>query len=765
MKRFCIAILLCCLLLIPLCACAESFTAVLPVRGAQVEVRTASVFNEEYETEEAWLFLPAFADLDAISILNSDLDWQLTPDEEEEGMWLYEGMRGEKAEAQIRVMQSASLRSVFLLSDDPETMGREYIESDPEHQLETTGAIALISPDGRVDYAGDLRQIRGRGNSSWALPKKPYQIKLEDKYDLLETGDPQEHSRTWLLISNAYDGSLLHNQIAMDLALEMGLSGNSRSEQVDLYYDGEYRGTYLLTEKPEVSNGRVEGLNYENLLQKWNRWIGLNDLNALPMASGVNRFGQTYYYVDGMADNGTVTAGTYLVQFKHVDPPPVPVSGFMVGDRFFELMNPEHASKDMVCYVSELFCEALTSLQHGGVHPETGRRAEELFDVESLAKLLLVFELGYNADGFLYSSTYFVLPEGGGPIQAGPVWDFDDAMRHKKGTLNAGYAQGLKVEQVRQHRNLMYDFYETPVFADAICGLYDSALHPLVHQVLLGHEPGVYLKSIDEYAAQIRASARMNDRLWEKRSKGSDLLYVSGFDNEVHHLKLYFEQRSEWLHQVMGLNGGTGADNVNITMQVEWAYPQEALHFQVLPWSRVSVQEYTHEQLTEADEENYALWQVDMVLAPDEGYAFSDPTILLNDAYLEGELQEDGTLQVSFLFEDLSYRPVDYYGDDIGLIYNQDFYIFNHPEALDACGGDEELLMDYFCDEGMYLGHRGNGFFDPEVIAFYTPHFAKARGDDLPSLYWDFVYYGFEEECWFESVDAMFIPPVHPVEQ
>lgn len=766
MKRFWFAALLCCMLFFTASAGAEAFTAVVPVRGAEVEIHTTLIANEEAETEDAWLFLPAFADLSSLVIRDSDLTWNLTPDENEEGVWLYEGMRGEATEARIHVMQSAHLRAMFLFSDDPETKGREYIESDTSHQLETTGLIALVDTEGQVDYAGRLRQLRGRGNTSWwNVTKKSYKIKLEDKYDLLETGDPQEHNRTWWLIGNGFDSSLLHNQIAMDLALELGLSSTSRSEQVDLYYDGEYLGPYLLTEKSEVSNGRIDGLSYGELLEKWNGWAGQNDLDALPVASGVNRFGDTYYYVDGLLDNGTVNAGTYLVQMTSTSQSKTQTSGFDLDQRWYVLKDPVHASENMMRYASERLSEALTALRHGGVHPETGKRAEDLLDVDGFARMLLVFELGYNQDGFLYASTNFVLPEGGGLIQPGPVWDFDDALRYRYGALDAGYGQGLKPAYEYEFRNLMRDFYQTPVFAEAIKEICINEFYPIVRDVLLGDKPGKYLKSMDEYVDQLRASARMNDRLGTDRPKNRDLLHHTTFEHEAERLRQFLQQRSEWMHQIMGLRGGTGADQISVTMQAEWLYPEEALHFDVAPWSRVSVQEFSHEQVTEATEEDYALWQADVVFAPDKGYAFTDPSVLINNACLDGELQEDGTLHVSFLFEDRSYRPVDYYGEDIGLIFNPEYYAFNHPEALDACGGDEELLMDYFCDEGMYVGHRGNGFFDSKVIALHMPHVARDHGDDLPSIYWDFISFGFEYEFWFESVDALYAPPVHPISQ
>ena len=45
--------------------------------------------------------------------------------------------------------------------------------------------------------------------------------------------------------------------------------------------------------------------------------------------------------------------------------------------------------------------------------------------------------------------------------------------------------------------------------------------------------------------------------------------------NEARYLLMFLQQRAEWLYQVMGERGGTGADNINVTMQAEWAYPED----------------------------------------------------------------------------------------------------------------------------------------------------------------------------------------------
>lgn len=215
----------------------SDLVATLPVKGGYAEVRGTII------EETTWLFLPAFADLDTMTLsMNGEVvSWENVSLEGDQ--WT-----GEAANAagevlfELRVMQSANLRALFLFSDDPVNRGRAYIDNTVKHETETTGTMAIVSEDARVDYAGRMKQLRGRGNYSWKLEKKPYQFKLEDKVDLLQTGEPSERNRTWVLLAEMADGTFLHNRIALDLGLEMGIEETSHSEFVDLYYDGEYRG-------------------------------------------------------------------------------------------------------------------------------------------------------------------------------------------------------------------------------------------------------------------------------------------------------------------------------------------------------------------------------------------------------------------------------------------------------------------------------------------------------------------------------------------
>ena len=117
----------------------------------------------------------------------------------------------------LHLLKSSGVDAMFLTSDDPTSMGRSYVENSADHSAKATGSMILANAKGSVVYDGALTQIKGRGNTTWSASKKPYQIKLSDKCDLLETGDSDNRSKTWVLLASAYDPTKLFNAIAFAL--------------------------------------------------------------------------------------------------------------------------------------------------------------------------------------------------------------------------------------------------------------------------------------------------------------------------------------------------------------------------------------------------------------------------------------------------------------------------------------------------------------------------------------------------------------------
>ena len=96
-------------------------------------------------------------------------------------------------------------------------------------------------------------KVKGRGNTSWLSPKKSFRIKLDEKVNLLGMST----SKDWVLISNWLDKTLLRNAMAEYLAEGAGVEYVMKNHPVDLWYNGQYHGTYNLTEKIELEEERV----------------------------------------------------------------------------------------------------------------------------------------------------------------------------------------------------------------------------------------------------------------------------------------------------------------------------------------------------------------------------------------------------------------------------------------------------------------------------------------------------------------------------
>lgn len=154
----------------------------------------------------------------------------------------------------LYLMRSANQAAIWVVSGEPETHGRAYVDaSSSSEKRSITGSMLMLDADGRVIYDDDLRELRGRGNTTWGWGvKKPYQIKLKNKADLLNN-ERNNTARTWVLLAEAFDATGLHNTISLSLGKAMGLEGTPEARMVDLYFDGEYRGYYLLSEKVRLT--------------------------------------------------------------------------------------------------------------------------------------------------------------------------------------------------------------------------------------------------------------------------------------------------------------------------------------------------------------------------------------------------------------------------------------------------------------------------------------------------------------------------------
>ena len=70
------------------------------------------------------------------------------------------------------VMTDENIGSLHFYSEDPDTKGMAYINGSYDHSTKAPGNIVLLDEDGTVECQGGVEAIKGRGNTTWAIPDK-----------------------------------------------------------------------------------------------------------------------------------------------------------------------------------------------------------------------------------------------------------------------------------------------------------------------------------------------------------------------------------------------------------------------------------------------------------------------------------------------------------------------------------------------------------------------------------------------------------------
>lgn len=429
------------------------------------------------------------------------------------------------------VMSSANLESVFITSDDPVAKGRAYVEGSRDHSTKATGSATVVSAYGEAMYDGALSQIKGRGNASWGYPQKPYQIKLAKKASLLD-GSKANKAKTWLLISTYADPSLMCNYISYHMAKALGLAETPDCGFVDLYYDGSYRGTYLLTEKVEINGGRLD----IDAIQNGSSVAGESDddIENHATAQAQNAYGQTYRYVTQVQDPADISGG-YLLELDRAYYGPER-SWFHTADgSTFVLKDPENASQAEVRYISEFVQNVMNHACDDG-------KFGQLMDANSAVATWLVQTLAYNADYYQWSSTYFYKKAGDDHLYSGPVWDMN--MGYGMHFDSAGYQYRNPSSSLGPSEKVFY--YNSKDFRWQARQTYNAQMAGLIDD-LVGNSSDCRVESIDSIAQKVARSQAMNQVLWGVTNDGNSPTKHSSFSEAVSFLKSWVSQRAGYL--------------------------------------------------------------------------------------------------------------------------------------------------------------------------------------------------------------------------
>lgn len=705
MKKTLLLVLWLCLLLLACDAEAEegAKTVMLSYQGGEVALYPTTV------GEETFIFLPAFVQQESFTERN-----RITLlDQIETGKWLGCDESGQE----YTVMQGANVNALFFFSDDPCFHGYNWVLDCLAHENEASGSILLIDPNGVLLCEEQVKKIRGRGNTTWEYCryKAPFQITLEKKRNLLNLQDKGQSAKKWLLLAELFDPQLLHNRIANDLALELGMTECAESSSVDVYYDGVYCGVYTLCEKVEVADGRVEIRNFDKVLD----YIGFDAETAKPQ-NGLNAYGQPLQYFSGIPETVLPTMADYLIEMEGGD---LEKEGtFRSGDAWFmhshgkaySFKNPQYANEHMLCRVSESLEELWAIIKNGGVHPQTGKTLQQMLDIDAMARTVLVNDYTYCVDGMTWSSFYLIYDSQNDFWRPGPVWDFDLSMRYELDEKNKG-GYGL----YNTDENLwLTALIQLPQIQQAMLRIWQEEMRPILTEVLLGDRQGRYLKPYDAYLAEIFQSRKMNETIHPLMMDLMKRLIIGKtMDDDEALTRTFLQQRVDWMDLSLGHMYCDSIDVICMLAQTRYLDTEQSFVLTVMPCFCGEVTECRLYEVEAADRDHKAIWTVE---ADVEGHVFADSLrVYVNGVPCDYERNEENRLHLCFSFYDQTYQPVETDdGMDIGLLLDLAWLRANRPDLSEMYPLDEDLIAYYYY-VGMEEGLQGNEWYRPEFIKNY----------------------------------------------
>ncbi len=365
----------------------------------------------------------------------------------------------------------------------------------------TPGSVTVVSSSGQEDCDQVRMGIRGRGNSTWGMAKKPYRIKFDSKIKFLNN---KAKAKNWVLLANYADKTLMRNAIAFEISKFMGFEYTPSITFVDVVLNDKYIGNYMVTDQTEVKENRVPVEEQE-----------ITDTEEPAITGGY------LLEIDGFADSEPVVIRTPKEMKITVKYP-----------------KDDEINSAQLAYITKFIKDFETRLFSADfADPETGYRA--LVDEESLINWYIASELTGNSDALW--STYIYKKREDDHLYFGPLWDYDIAFNNDNRLGEA--TRKLMRTDGHGFKQWMNQFWKDTWFRRAVSQrweeLVDAGIEAAIQQ------------AIDKYAALLDDSQKLNFERWTVLANRVYLetylfpTYMGG----VNKLKEYITDRCDFLSQ------------------------------------------------------------------------------------------------------------------------------------------------------------------------------------------------------------------------
>jgi len=270
-----------------------------------------------------------------------------------------------------------------------------YLKKENNVAEYLTAEIQVVDKtEGGLTEFTDNVQIKVRGNSTAKENKKPYRLKFKDikdeagnvvatsqKHDLLGKGYAK---RNWALLANYIDPAMVRNALTYKIGELVDMPFKPGYKFADVVINGEYRGTYQITDHVEVGTNRID-------IDEDTGWFvesARGDMVEQPSASAASLF-MSIKNPEPATDEDTATLKSQIE------------SWFEPVDALFCIYN---GTFDLAAFTN----------------PTTGWR--KYWDEESLVNFYLGINITGDYDGFMTVKMYRDLNK---KLKFGPLWDKD----------------------------------------------------------------------------------------------------------------------------------------------------------------------------------------------------------------------------------------------------------------------------------------------------------------------------------------------------
>ncbi len=350
--------------------------------------------------------------------------------------------------------------------------------------------LTVINSDGQVINSSG--KVKGRGNNTWALPKKPYAIKFSKKQGPF--GFPA--NKDWILLADYYDRSMLRTAFMSAASRAAEIEFSIHYQHVNLFINGIYKGVYVLTDKVEESNNRIkvekDGFIIEDdTYYQHEKVTFLSTLLADKVNNQQNYHGFSFKYPDDDKDIKT-------------------------GDENYNFIKS---------YVHQME----TALNQLTKNPNS-TDYQNYIDVTSFAK----FHVACAAIVLLDPNRFYVLPSRSSKLKMMPMWDAEWSLglRHKS------WGDAYPMHNDTSWDRLFYFTYlmKSPSFIEAVkaeWAKFKEKKQQILDEISLVRE-------------RISIAQADNFNMWPENRQWLSFSFDT-WEEEVNNILQFFDKRLEWL--------------------------------------------------------------------------------------------------------------------------------------------------------------------------------------------------------------------------